>query len=522
MAGHMTGMNHGSMMGATAAPMQMNTPYLNTGRAATTAFKADIDIALTAKSAEINILSGKATQVWRYEAQVLAGDPTQVQTLASSYLGPILRVRRGQNVRIRFTNQLPSGTPSTVHWHGLRIAADMDGQPDYVVAPGKTYVYEFGVTDRAMTAWFHPHPHGETAHQVYMGMAGMLIVNDDEEQKLGLPSGEYDLPLVLQDRAFDKDNQLVYLSAGMMAMMDQMMGFYGDQILVNGKPNYTQEVATRAYRLRILNGSNARIYKLALSDGSPLTVIGTDNGLLEKPIQRKYVMLSPGERVELWLDFAGRAVGDSIKLISQKFEGAENVGGGGMMSQMHASGLAQGDAFDVMTFKVARASSERLTLPAALVALPAPKLSDASNAAAPREFAVNLRQMQWSFNGRVWGDDIADNERVKQGSTEVWSFVNALNPGEMMDAMGMAHPIHLHGVHYKILERELYVPELKAGYDSVREGYINEGLKDTFLLMPGERVKVLVNFAQPKGKYIYHCHNLEHEDQGLMRRYEVI
>ncbi len=530
----MMGMNHGHMGAGAAKPMEMKA---HPGRALNEAFVADVDIALRAIQTEVALLSGKATQVWRYEGQVLKGDNSTVTMLPNSSIGPIIRVRRGQKVRVRFSNQLPDKTAlSVVHWHGLHLPEDMDGHPRIAIAPDSTYTYEFEVTDRAGTYWFHPHPHGDTARQVYRGLAGMFIVSDDEEQALKLPAGEFDVPLVLQDRTFDANNQLQYLGGGMMGgMMTQMMGFIGDKILVNGRPEAKLDVATRAYRLRVLNGSNARIYKLAWSDGSPLNVIGTDGGLLDKPLQRDYLMLSPGERAELFVDFSSRKIGDSMKLVSLAFEGVENVAvppalksqaSGGMGQMMvESNALPQGQAFDVLVVKIARDDPQRgaYKLPAALSIVPRLKLSDAVNATKPRQFEIDHQMMNWRLNGKQWeGDVAAPNEQVKLNTTEVWEFVNKLNLGEMMDPMGMAHPIHIHGVHFQVIERVLTVSELQANYDTVRNGFVEEGLKDTFLLMPGERVKVLLHFKDFTGKFVYHCHNLQHEDQGLMRNYQVL
>ena len=309
---------------AAVAPVTPTLTQVTAGAAA-----ADLELALKATRGQVGILPGAETAVWRYQAELLSGDPASVTVLPGSYLGPILRVRQGQRVRVRFTNDLPE--PSIVHWHGLLVPDDMDGHPRFAVGAGQSYTYDFQVVNRAGTYWFHPHPHGLTGGQAYRGLAGLLIVGDDEEAALGLPQGEYDQPLVIQDRQFDAENQLVYLAQGGQGMMGgmmgggmaQMMGFLGDRILVNGQPNFTLPVATRAYRLRLLNGSNSRIYKLAWRDGTPLTVIATDGGLLEQPVQRPFVMLAPGERVELWADFTGRKSGDELFLDSQAFVGAE-------------------------------------------------------------------------------------------------------------------------------------------------------------------------------------------------------
>ena len=250
-----------------------------------TDFNPDLEISLQAIPDEVPIFNGPSTRVWRFRGDVLKGDPNSLQTMEDRYLGPITRVRKGQKIRIHFHNDIPER--SIVHWHGLHVPAVMDGHPRFVIPRGETYVYEFEVLNRAGTYWYHPHPHGRTGPQVYYGMAGLFLVSDEEESQLPLPRGEYDIPLVLQDRRFDSNNQLVYLNGGMMrGRMARMQGFLGDQIFVNGRPDFHLSVATRAYRFRLLNGSNSRIYKLAWSDGTPIWVIGTDGGLLEKPIRK--------------------------------------------------------------------------------------------------------------------------------------------------------------------------------------------------------------------------------------------
>ncbi len=473
-------------------------------------FTPDLEIALKATPAEIPILPGDPTGVWRYQGQVLKGDRASLVNLERSYLGPVIRTHRGQKVRIRFTNDIADKT--IVHWHGLHVPADMDGHPRLVIPKGKTYVYEFEIRNRAGTYWYHPHPHGLTGPQVYGGLAGLFLVSDDEEKAAGLPSGEYDIPLVLQDRAFDRRNQLIYLSGN---HMEQMNGFLGDWILVNGHPDFSLPVATRAYRLRLLNGSNSRIYRLAWQDGRPLTVIGTDGGLLEKPVQRRYVMLGPAERLELWVDFSSYAVGSETALVSLPFEGGM-IGGGRMGRGMMGGGgyvLPNGAEFPVFKVKVNRREKATSTLPQRLSTIKRYDPADAVNRQSPKRFHLVMRRMTWTINGRTFQmEATAPDERVKMDSMEVWEFINEGRGGMgMMGGMNMPHPIHLHGKQFQVLQRS-----------GVRhEGYVDEGWKDTVLLMPGERIKILVKFGDYPGLFLYHCHNLEHEDMGMMRNYLV-
>ena len=498
---------------------------------------ADLEIALRATAAEVSLFPGAPTRVWVYQGEVLQGDPASLQTIQDlslrypvrrvslreflqvpprparppyTYLGPIIRVRRGQQVRINFTNNLPEAT--VMHWHGLHVPPEMDAHPRLLVNPGQSYIYEFEVTNRAGTYWFHPHPDGRTGRQVYNGLAGLFIVSDDEEAAAGLPSGSYDIPLVIQDRIIDANNQFVYQMGGTMGND----GFLGDRILVNGRLNFTLDVARRVYRLRLLNGSNSRVYKLAWDDGTPLVVIGTDGGLLEQAVQRNYVMLAPGERTELWVDFNGRESGTVMQLRSLQFSGAEVGMGGGQM-------LPNGAPLAVMSVRVVGRTSEPAALPARLSTIARYRIEDAVNRNAPRSFAVSMAMgnggMRWLLNGRPYQEtEIAANETVRLNTTEVWELVNTSGGGMM--GMSMIHPLHIHGLQFQVLERQV-AAQLSSGYETVRYGYVDEGWKDAVMLMPGERVRLLLRFEDFTGMYVYHCHNLEHEDAGMMRNYLV-
>lgn len=501
-------------------------------RAPDASFSPDLEFELRAAAATAQILPGEATTVWSYTGNVIKGEASNLQSIPGSYLGPILRARTGQRVRVTFTNDLPEDTQETIiHWHGLVLPEDMDGHPRFAIQPKQTYVYEFEVSNRAGTYWFHPHPHGKTGRQVQMGLAGLFIVSDAEEQALALPRDDYDVPLVIQDRTFDAGNQVAYLNVGggMMGgmdhggMMDQMMGFLGQRVLINGQPDYALSVATRVYRLRVLNGSNARIYKLGWSTGQPLIVIGTDGGLLKQPVEKPYVMLAPGERVELWADFSGFEVGAELTLNSLEFSGAEDPGGmmGGMLGMM-SGGPPLGTPLTLLRVKVERAEDETLALPQSLARLERLDPDQAVNAGQPRPVALSFRNMIWLINGKQFEmTGVTPEETVKANTLEVWEIVNELNPGEMMEANGMAHSIHLHGVQFQVVGREV-LPGLKAGWDTVSAGYVDEGWKDTVLVMPGERVKLAMRFGAHTGLFVYHCHNLEHEDQGMMRNYRIV
>lgn len=484
-------------------------------RTASADFNPDVELEMTAAPDDIQLFPGEPTRVWRFTGNVLKGDPEAFSTLPDSIV-PVMRFRTGQKVRIFFHNRLPQ--ESIVHWHGLHIIQKMDGHPMYAIEPRERYVYEFTVNNRAGTYWFHPHPHRITGVQVYAGLAGFLIVEDEHERQLGLPSGEFERAWVLQDRLYDESNQLIYASHH----MTMMMGFTGDRILINGRPDYVEQVAAAAYRVRVLNGSNSRFYKLAWSDARPLTVIGADGGLLERPIEKPYVMMAPGERVDLWLDFSGDEIGSERVLSSLPFDpgsmgmmGRGRGRGRGMMGMI--TGIPNGDPFDVLKVRIDREGPEPHPLPSTLSEVPWPNIDDAINRAAPRTVHLEMtmgmgRGMGVSLNGRVFEmTGVAPEETVQLGTTEIWEFVND-SP--------MSHPMHLHNLQFKILDRQ-HDPRYAALHDTMREGLMDEGYKDVLIVMPGERVRILMRFEDYTGLYLYHCHILEHEDLGMMRNYLV-
>lgn len=477
----------------------------NAGAAASPDFHPDLEIELVAAPVEASLFPGRPTQAWQFRGRVLKGSPAGFQMLPGNMV-PVIRARNGQKLRIHFINNLPE--ESIVHWHGLHIVHEMDGHPLYAVGTGKRFVYEFKVDNRAGTYWFHPHPHGRTGAQVYGGLAGLFLVSDDEEQAAGLPKDEFDIAWVIQDRLFSSDNQLVYLQN----MMERMTGFLGNRILVNGQPDFVQSVATTAYRVRLLNGSNARFYKLAWDDGRPLTVIASDGGLLERPLQKPYVTLAPGERVELWLDFSNRSVGEQFTLRSLPF----NAGNPGMPMMMRGAAAPNGIAFPVLSGRVDRKISKPHALPARFSAIARYRLENAVNRNEPRLFRLAMGMMgQATINGRSFEmTGVTPHETVKLNTLEAWEFAN--DSGMML----MAHPMHVHNLQFQVLQRRVD-PRFAAMHDSLSAGFLDEGWKDVVVVMPGERVRVLMQFTDHTGLYLYHCHILEHEDSGMMRNYRV-
>ena len=474
-------------------------------------FVPDAEIAITAREKYVQILSGSQTRVWGYEGQLLSGSGVTVQAVPGSYLGPILRAKKGTKLRIYFHNQLAED--SVIHPHGPRVPEESDGHPMQAIGPGQTKVYEFEIIDRAGPYWFHPHPHMRTAEQVAMGMAGLLYVWDDEEALAipGASTGTNDIPVIIQDRNFDSANQILYNP-------NNMWGYLGSRILVNGKPNTVLSLEPRGYRLRILNGSNARTYKLGWSNGMPLQVIGTDGGLLPAVATRNYVMLMPGERIDLWVDFSALAR-KQVVLRSLSFDpggmmggggggmgGGGGGGGGGMMG-----GLPMGSAFDILTVNVGRRASTKPVLG------PLPALSvlynfaNVPNYSSPRPFSLDMRMMEWTINGRVFEMmEVAEDEMVKLHDTMAWEWVNNTP---------IPHPMHMHNVQFQVVQR---TPSSLSSYTTIHQGLVDSGWKDTVLVWPGERVKIAMTFGPHAGMYMYHCHILEHEDMTMMRNYMIM
>jgi len=530
----------GFLMSAAALAVPSFALGAGTPRTASESFNPDVDLELVCRRDSVAIFDGAPTQVWRYTGNLLKGPGNTLTTRPDSYLGPLLRFVKGQKIRIRLRNELPERT--ITHWHGLHVPMAADGHPMAAIDPGETYVYEFEMRNRASFYFYHPHTHEATATQVYHGLAGGMIVEDEEERALGLPSGEYEIPLALQDRSFDDNNQLAYWGG----MPRDMFGFHGERILVNGRPDFRLEVASRAYRLRVLNGSNARIYKLRWDDATPLTVIGVDGGLLEKAETRPYVMLAPGERVDLWTDFSGRKAGAKLTMRSGAFDGLIPP----MAQRMMGGGLMAGGDYPLFDVTVTRETSDSPKLPEKLSTLKHFRLEEIANRDNPRPIALSMGHMAARINGRTYShDDVMDLERAPVDTVQLFEIfhehggemggmgemgmgrmgMGGMMRGRMMGGgmgmmgmmnMNMAHPIHLHGQQFEILSRG-YNGDDPAAYATIREGLIDSGLKDTVLVAPGERIRIAKPFGDFKGRFMYHCHNLEHEDMGMMREFSV-
>ena len=421
--------------------------------------------------------------------EMLSGKMTSALSYRNGLLGPIIKVNKGDTVNARLQNNLSEKT--NIHWHGLILPENMDGHPKDVYASGQSYTYVLPIQQRAGTYWYHPHPHEATARQVFMGLAGMFIVNDSEEASLNLPSGGAEIPLIIQDKRFDGPT-LDYSPDP-----DEIMtGYLGEQITVNGIFSPFATVSKGWQRFRILNGSTARVYSLAFSNGMPMHVIGSDGGLLTKPESVSSLMLAPGERADILADFSSISIGQEVFLASTKF------------SKYNAQGR---QSFKIMKFKIDREATVTFSLPQTLSTIT--KISSAS-AIKTRVFDIAALIMggmgghgamgRHSINGKTFDMERID-ETVRAGTTEIWEFDN-----RMGDEF---HPMHIHGVQFQVLERMGRRSELIA---------TEKGWKDTVLLMSGEKVRLIMTFPQYTGTFVLHCHNLEHEDDGMMLNYKII
>lgn len=390
-------------------------------------------------------------------------------------LGPTIRVKKGQHVNITVKNRLREYT--TVHWHGLLLPGEMDGGPHQVIPPDKEWPSSYTISQPAATAWYHPHGLGNTAIQVYKGLAGLYIIDDSESEKLNLPDkyGINDIPMIIQDKRLTSDGVPLYLTN----MMDTMTGMTGNTIFVNGKINTYLDVNSVKYRFRLLNGSNARVYEFRLSDNSSFYQIATDAGLIEKPVKLRSLVLSPGERAEIIVDFSKYNKSNKVSMVSEYFE--------------------------IIEFRIINKISDKTKIPDKLATIDYLKPSDSKRS---RVFELQGMGFNVNINGKKMNTFRID-EYVKYGDTEKWTITNRSGDG-MMGMMGnVPHNFHAHGTHFLILERNGRPP-----YDSER------GWKDTVLVSNGEEVRVIARFLY-KGIFMYHCHILEHEDNGMMGQFKV-
>lgn len=430
------------------------------------------------------------------------------------YLGPTLRLQRNSRVALHVRNTLEE--PTTLHWHGFHLPATEDGGPSQVIAPGGEWTAQFDVMQFAGTFWYHSHMMEIAGEQVYKGMAGMIIV-DEPELSLALPSvyGVDDIPVIVQDRRFDSDGNMVYMNL----YDDTVMGMHGDTILVNGTPNALFTASTNYIRLRLLNASNARTYTFAFSDNRVFHQIASDGGLLSAPVPMTRVELAAAERAEILVELQA---GEEVRLVNigkppnfPEFPGA--------MSQMMRR--LDGQDFDILTIQAHAQLAENAVLPGTLASIYRLPEAAATNT---RSFRLAMGSGMRSgedrgpgrgnrnggggghgggnflINGRRMAPDFI-NERIEMNTTEIWELTNT-SP--------MMHPFHVHNGQFQVLDRNGNPPPL------------NEiGWKDTVKVGSGEVVRIIMrftDFSNPDAPYMYHCHILEHEDRGMMGQFVVV
>ena len=462
---------------------------------------------INATAASFPILKGQASPFLLY----------QTEQAGKAYQNPILRVESGSRFQATLHNALPE--PTIIHWHGLHTSAAMDGNPASTIAPGSRYEYDFTVNNRGGTYWYHSHAHELTAEQAYGGLASFFLVEDEDQRRLSnaldLRLGETDIPIVIQDKRFDAAGKMLYQPN----MGDSMMGWLGDVILANLTPNAYLTVTPRIYRFRLLNGSNSRIYRLAFHKGkTPLnfSVIGTDGGLLDQPYSVSEAFLAPGERLDVLFDAGQAQPGEAVFLKSLEFDDMEDEGSGmggmgGMMGES-SSRLPMGAEFNILKLAVIAGERGVTTPPAALSEVRAIRIVGAPK----RKIELSMAGMRFLINGRSYRMDEISLE-VKRGAVEIWSISNP--------AQGMPHPMHIHGFSFQVVERLNSPSQMSSGGRFDRGRTVSDlGWKDTVLVWPGETVNVAVDFAHDfpgSQDYVFHCHNLEHEDAGMMINYRI-
>jgi len=483
--------------------------------------------------------------------------PTKMWGYGGSWPGPTFQVRRGQPLAVKWINKLPSKhflpidhtihgadeslpeVRTVVHVHGLKVLPEHDGYPEaWSTLDGKTgptwspNPSQYPNDQPAATFWYHDHALGITRLNVYAGLAGMYLIRDEEEGALHLPSGRFEIPLLIQDRSFAADGSLLYPPAPQGTHPMWMQEFFGETICVNGKATPYLEIEPRKYRFRLINGSNARFYNITLlpadaigkpigraAEAPPFVQIGSDAGLLPAPQATHYLILSPGERFDLVIDFS-RYAGKNFVVTNNA--PAPYARGGEVV------------ATDVMLFRVSKPLSAKDTsaLPDTLVPFSPLNVSDAV-----QERVLDLTEMDRPSDGytmigllgrKHWCDPVTENP--KAGTTEIWSFANTT---------GDVHPIHTHLVRFQVLNRQpfdvnQYLQNNKlvfTGNPMPPERNERPAWKDTVKTYPGYLTRVIQRFDLPAGtqvapgqefRYVWHCHVLEHEDNEMMRPYNVI
>ena len=416
--------------------------------------------------------------------EILPGLQTPIRGYNGTFPGPTIRARSNRRAVIHQSNALPG--PVSVHLHGGVQPPESDGYPTDLIPSGGTKEYTYPNLHRAATLFYHDHAMDRTGLNVYMGLSGLYVIEDEVDDALPLPKGDFDVPLIIQDRSFNPDGTFAFSNNDPANVFAEN----GVAILVNGVPWPRFRVAARKYRFRILNASSTTTYRLGLSSRQSMVQIATDGGLLHRPISLQSFDLAPAERAEVVIDFGGLAMGSSVDL--------ENA-------------LDGGDLGRVMRFQVVRAASDDSQIPA--VPDPTEPLTE-SMAAATRTFVFkpvprpSFPPFRFAINGQLF-DPSRIEARVPEGEVEIWQFENrtiGLGP-----VAAQEHPVHVHLVNFLVLDRDGRPPQ---AYE--------RGWKDTVLVGVGQIVRVIARFAPFSGKYVMHCHNLAHEDHSMMANFEVV
>lgn len=464
----------------------------------------DPAIELEMRQAKVALLPGRKTKMWTY---------------GGSFPGPTIRRPAGAATQVTFVHNLPRKAGElTVHLHGGHNTSADDGQPggltrsqpralfcdisknlragqsgnDLLVGPGerRTYNYaltEDGVPERAAFQWYHDHRLERTAPNVWRGLAGMWIIDDEVDAALPLPRAERDIPLMIADRSFDRHNQLTNPFGEFASAPDD--GVTGRVVLVNGAHLPFHQVSATRHRLRVLNVSNFRSYNLRLSGGAPLVQIATESGLMPAPVTRRKILVGPGERVEVIADFSAFA-GKRITLKSvRRGGGHDDLGSTAFRGPL-------------MQFRVGAPAADETAIPPTLRPLPDWVASAPGSPQRKWKFTVGTGlRPTWLVNGKTFDPSRSDAFPVLN-TTETW---------ELHNATAVAHLIHLHHTDWYMLSR-----------NGKRPPPWERCLKETFFLDPGDRVTVAGHFSDYTGKYVIHCHMLDHEDHGMMSQFEVI
>ncbi len=438
--------------------------------------------------------------------------PTRFWGYGNSVPGPTIEARSGEEILIEWPNQLPArhflpidhtimgaekGLPESrtvVHVHGGRVPPESDGWPEAWYPPGKSATYHYPNNQDAALLWYHDHAMGINRLNICAGMAGLYAIRDSFEDALNLPRGEFEIPLVLMDRMIGTDGQ-IYYPVSMFPDAPWIPEYAGNANLINGKLLPYLDVQPRKYRLRILNAANSRFYFLSLASGQPFQQIGTDQGFLSAPVTVPRLAIAPGERADVVVDFS------------------EHRGQRILLNNLITP---------LMQFRVAPGSvADPSALPAALRAVPRPSPTG----------AILTRQLTLEEVDNVLGDPIVHlldgkhwhdpvSEKPVLGTTEIWELLNLTDD---------AHPIHLHLVRFQILDRRpinidarIYDKKVVYTGDAVMPDANESGWKDTVRATPGASTRIIVKFEGYTGRYVWHCHILEHEDNEMMRPYEVV